>query len=198
MLKSRPPFAIILSCSDSRAPSELLFDQGLGDLFVIRVAGNIVAPSIIGSVEYAAEVMKAQLVVVMGHTQCGAVQATYDAVQSKKPVFSENIHDIVLRIAPHIHGVIAQRKGKTDRAKLLRDAMRANVMASADHLRHGSRILEEKVRKNELMIVGAEYDIDSGMVDFFDIPTPALKAKAERKKKSAKASHKTSKKRSSK
>lgn len=183
MLKSRPPFAIILSCSDSRAPSEILFDQGLGDLFVIRVAGNIVAPSIIGSVEYAAEVMQARLVVVMGHTQCGAIQATYDAVQAKKPVFSENIHDIVLRIAPHIHSVAGRKQGKAARAKVLREAVRANVRASADHLRHGSRLLEEKVRNDELMIVGAEYDIDSGMVDFFDIPTPTQKNKAKTSKK---------------
>src|SRR5271170_3404463 len=101
MLKSRGPFAIILSCSDSRAPSEILFDQGLGDLFVIRVAGNIVAPSLIGSVEFAAATTPARLVVVMGHTQCGAILATFDAVEGKKPVISKNVHDIVERIEPH-------------------------------------------------------------------------------------------------
>src|SRR3984957_12159566 len=101
MIKSRGPFAIILSCSDSRAPSEILFDQGLGDLFVIRVAGNVIAPSLVGSVEYAAAMTDAQLVVVMGHTQCGAIQATFDAVDGKKPALSENIHDIVERIQPH-------------------------------------------------------------------------------------------------
>ena len=110
MLKSRGPFAIILSCSDSRAPSEILFDQGLGDLFVIRVAGNIVAPSLIGSVEFAAATTSARLVVVMGHTQCGAVQATYDAIVSKKPVLSENIRDIVERIRPHIHQQMSKKK----------------------------------------------------------------------------------------
>lgn len=168
MIKSRGPFAIILSCSDSRAPSEILFDQGLGDLFVIRVAGNVVAPSLVGSVEFAAATTQARLVVVMGHTQCGAVQATYEAVTSKKPVMSENLYDIVERISPHIRRVVARKKGKRD--DILREAMRANVLASADHLRHGSRILEEMVREKELMIVGAEYDIDSGVVDFFDRP----------------------------
>jgi len=172
MLKSRGPFAIILSCSDSRAPAEILFDQGLGDLFVIRVAGNVVAPSLIGSVEFAAATTPARLVVVMGHTKCGAVQATYDAIVGKKPAFSENIHDIVERIRPHIHKLVSPSKGKAKqkRPELLRDAMRANVLASADHLRHGSRFLEEMVRDKELMIVGAEYDIDTGIVDFFDLP----------------------------
>jgi carbonic anhydrase len=173
-LKSRGPFAIILSCSDSRAPSEIVFDQGLGDLFVIRVAGNVVAPSLIGSVEFAAATTQARLVVVMGHTHCGAIQATYEAVEGKKPVLSENIHDIVDRIQPHIQRLVARKKGqgKARREDVLRDAVRANVLASADHLRHGSRFLEEMVRENELIIVGAEYDIDTGNVDFFDLPLP--------------------------
>jgi len=170
MLKSRGPFAIVLSCSDSRAPSEILFDQGLGDLFVIRVAGNVVAPSLIGSVEFAAATTQARLVVVMGHTQCGAIQATYDAVKGKKPALSENLSDIVERIRPHIQRLVARKKGSTKRADVLRDAVRANVLASADHLRHGSRLLEEMVLRKELHIVGAEYDIESGLVDFFDPP----------------------------
>lgn len=169
-LKSRGPFAIVLSCSDSRAPSEILFDQGLGDLFVIRVAGNIVAPSQIGSVEFAAATMPARLVVVMGHTQCGAVQATYDAIKGKKPTISENIRSIVERIHPHMIRLISRKKGKYKEEQLLRDSVRANVLASADHLRHGSKFLEDMVRNQELMIVGAEYDIDTGLVDFFDVP----------------------------
>src|SRR5580698_1167980 len=115
MLKSRGPFAIILSCSDSRAPAEILFDQGLGDLFVIRVAGNIVAPSLIGSVEYAAATTQARLVVVMGHTHCGAIQATFDAVQGKKPLLSDNIRDIVERIRPNISRFIMRKKRMTRR-----------------------------------------------------------------------------------
>ena len=170
MLKSRGPFAIILSCSDSRAPSEILFDQGLGDLFIIRVAGNIVAPSQIGSVEFAAATMHVRLVVVMGHTQCGAIQATFDSVTGKKNFQSENIHDIVDRIKPHIDKLVLRKKGANKKEEILRDAVRANVRASADHLRHGSRFLEEMVRDKELMIVGAEYDIETGFVDFFDLP----------------------------
>ncbi len=170
LLKSRGPFAIILSCSDSRAPSEILFDQGLGDLFVIRVAGNVVAPSLIGSVEFAAATTQARLVVVMGHTQCGAIQATFDVVEGRKAALSENIHDIVDRILPHIQRLVARKKGAYKREEVLRDAVRANVLASADHLRHGSKFLEDMVRDNELMIVGAEYDIESGLVDFFDMP----------------------------
>lgn len=171
MLKSRGPIAIILSCSDSRAPSEILFDQGLGDLFVIRVAGNVVAPSLIGSVEFAAATTPARLVVVMGHTQCGAIEATLDAVEGKKSVLSENIHDIVDRIQPHIQRLVSRKK-KYKREEILKDAVRANVLASADHLRHGSRFLEDMVREKELMIVGAEYDIKTGVVDFFDVPAP--------------------------
>jgi carbonic anhydrase len=171
-LKSRGPFAIILSCSDSRAPSEILFDQGLGDLFVIRVAGNIVAPSQIGSVEFAAATTPARLVIVMGHTQCGAVQATYDAIEGKKPTISENIRSIVERIHPHMIRLIARKKGNYKKEQLLLDAVRANVLASADHLRHGSKFLEDMVRNDELMIVGAEYNIDTGLVDFFDVPAP--------------------------
>jgi len=174
MIKNRGPFAIILSCSDSRAPSEILFDQGLGDLFVIRVAGNIVAPSLIGSVEFAAATTQARLVVVMGHTECGAVQATYDAVLGKT-VFSDNIRDIVERIQPHIHRLVSRQKGAHKREEVLRDAVRANVLASADRLRSGSRFLEDMVRDSELMIVGAEYDIRTGLVDFFDLPAPKIK-----------------------
>ena len=183
MIKSRGPFAIILSCSDSRAPSEILFDQGLGDLFVIRVAGNVVAPSLIGSVEFAAATTQARLVVVMGHTQCGAIQATFDAIEGKKPLISDNISDIVDRIRPHIHMHAPPRKkgtqktalknnlGRTrSRETILRDAVRANVLASANQLRHASRFLEEMVRHKHLMIVGAEYDIETGEVDFFDMP----------------------------
>jgi carbonic anhydrase len=174
--KTRGPFAIILSCSDSRAPAEILFDQGLGDLFVIRVAGNIVAPSLIGSVEFGAAILGIRLVVVMGHTQCGAIQATYDAIEGKKPVLSENIRDIVDRIRPHVHPLFSREKGARslstkEKNAVLRSAVRANVLNSADHLRHGSRFLEDMVRDDQLMIVGAEYDIESGRVDFFDMPS---------------------------
>ena len=111
-VKPRGPFAIILSCSDSRAPSEILFDQGLGDLFVIRVAGNIVAPSQVGSVEFAAATTQAQLVVVMGHSECGAVKATLDSIEGKESVPSENIQAIVGRIRPHIENSFRIRSAR--------------------------------------------------------------------------------------
>jgi len=169
-VKARGPFAIILSCSDSRAPSEILFDQGLGDLFVIRVAGNIVAPSQVGSVEFAAATTQAQLVVVMGHTECGAIKVTLDSIEGKESVPSENIQAIVGRIRPHIEKLVSRKKRSQKKDQLWRDAIRANVLASADHLRHGSRFLEELVREGKLVIVGAKYCLDSGLVDFFDNP----------------------------
>ena len=168
-VKPRGPFAIILSCSDARAPAEILFDQGLGDLFVIRVAGNIVAPSQVGSVEFAAATTKAQLVIVMGHSECGAVKATLDAMKGKKSVTAENIQAIVGRIRPHIEKV-ASRSRLTSKNAIWRDAVRANVLASTDHLRHGSRFLEELVREKKLVIIGAEYCIETGLIDFFDNP----------------------------
>jgi carbonic anhydrase len=164
------PFAIILGCADSRAPAETIFDQGLGDLFVIRVAGNIVAPSQIGSVEFAAERFGTQLVVVMGHSHCGAISATVEQLEASKsagPAPSRNLLSITDRIAPVIAPLMQTELAK-DRAALFRAATRANAAAAADHLRHGSRLLEELRLKNGLVVVGAEYDLATGVVDFFD------------------------------
>jgi carbonic anhydrase len=138
---AQQPFAIILGCSDSRTPVEILFDEGFGDLFVVRIAGNIVAPSVIGSIEFAASQFGSRLVVVMGHTRCGAVSATVNAIQTKLGPESKNLRAITDRIAPHVQGLI--RPG--DPEGVIRDAVRANVRASVDHLRHGSRILEDLV-----------------------------------------------------
>jgi carbonic anhydrase len=161
------PVAVILGCSDSRAPAETIFDQGMGDLFVIRVAGNIVAPSQIGSVEFAAERFGTSLVVVMGHTHCGAISATIEAILDPDPPRSRNLLSITDRILPVVSPLM-QTELARDRAALARTAMRANVAAAADHLRHGSRTLEEARLHKGLVIVGAEYDIESGVVDFFD------------------------------
>jgi carbonic anhydrase len=162
------PFAIILGCADSRAPAETIFDQGLGDLFVIRVAGNIVAPSQIGSVEFAAERFGTQLVVVMGHSHCGAIAATIDAMQpSDGPPASRNLLSITDRIAPAVSPLMHTELAK-NRPALLRAATRANVSASANQLRHGSRSLEELILNRGLLVVGAEYDLVTGVVDFFD------------------------------
>ncbi len=169
-VKPGGPFAIILSCSDSRAPSEIIFDQGLGDLFVIRVAGNIVAPSQVGSVEFAAATTQAKLVIVMGHTECGAIQATLDTLDGKKSFPAENLDSIVGRIRPHIQGLVTSSKQPRNLPQLWRDAVRANVLASTDHLRHGSRFLEDLVHQKKVTIIGAEYCLESGIVDFFDNP----------------------------
>jgi carbonic anhydrase len=156
------PFAIVLGCSDSRTPVEILFDQGFGDLFVVRVAGNIVAPSIVGSIEFAASQFGTRLVVVMGHTGCGAISATLHALDTGMGPASKNLRAITDRIAPHIEAIA---RGAPDTS---REAMRANVRASVDHLRHGSLILEELVLKDRVRVVGAEYELETGQVMFFD------------------------------
>ena len=167
LVAGQEPFAIILGCSDSRVPAELVFDQGFGDLFVIRVAGNIVAPSQVGSVEFAASRFGTRLVVVMGHSQCGAVVATLDEVQGRAPNQSRNLRSIVDRIRPSVEALIASRR-IDDPDRLLNDAVRANVRASANHLRHGSELLEHLTRADGLVVVGAEYSLETGIVDFFE------------------------------
>lgn len=163
------PFAIVLSCSDSRVPAEIVFDQGIGDLFVVRVAGNVVAPSLVGSVEFAAATFGTRLVVVMGHSACGAVKATLDVVRGQATVPSENIQDIVDRVRPAVRSVVEASEA-CDVDALLERAIRANVRASVLHLSHGSRVLEQMVRSEQVVIVGAEYDLRTGVVDFFDVP----------------------------
>jgi len=166
-VEGQEPFAAVLGCSDSRVPVEAVFDQGLGDLFVIRVAGNIVAPSLVGSVEFTAEKFGTRLVVVLGHTRCGAVQATLDELQRPTRSQSPNLRSIVDRIRPAVEPLLASEHGY-DAETLARHAMRANVRASADQLRRGSEILERLIRDEGLIVVGAEYALETGVVDFFD------------------------------
>jgi carbonic anhydrase len=161
------PFAIVLGCSDSRVPAELVFDLGFGDLFVIRVAGNIVAPSQVGSVEFAAARFGTPLVVVMGHTQCGAITATLEELTGQATSQSRNLRSIVDRVRPSVESVMAVGRD-LDPATLIREGVRANVRASANHLRHGSEILERLIRDSGFMVVGAEYSLETGSVDFFD------------------------------
>ena len=161
------PFAIILGCSDSRVPAELVFDQGLGDLFVIRVAGNIVAPSQIGSVEFAAALYHTRLVVVLGHTQCGAVLATLDELQQPMDNQSNNIRSIVDRIRPSVEPLLSDESPHGSEL-LLQRAVRANVEYSVNQLRHGSEILEALVENDSLLIVGAEYSLETGEVEFLE------------------------------
>lgn len=162
------PFATVLGCSDSRAPAELVFDQGLGDLFVIRVAGNIIAPSLVGSVEFASQHFGTRLVVVMGHTQCGAVGATLDAIANSSGPSSPNLRSIVERIRPAIVG-LARTDLARDPEKLRREAMRANVRASVAQLLHSSEVMEGFVEKEGVRVVGAELDLATGEVGFLDL-----------------------------
>lgn len=167
LAREQRPFAIILGCSDSRVPAEIVFDQGLGDLFVIRVAGNIVAPSQIGSVEFAAAQFGTRLVVVLGHSRCGAVQATLEELRRPRTGRSPNLHSIVSRIRPSVEGLVAAETCGDDET-LLHHAVRANVRVSVDRLRNGSEILEALIRQKGLMVAGAEYSLDTGVVEFLD------------------------------
>lgn len=172
LVAGQNPFAIVLGCSDSRVPAELVFDQGFGDLFVIRVAGNVVAPSQVGSVEFAASRFGTQLVVVMGHSQCGAVIATLEELQGRVTSQSKNLRSIVNRVRPSVETLLAGRRD-SDPDALLREAVRANVRASVNHLRRGSELLERLIEETGLLVVGAEYSLETGVVDFFDVPVPA-------------------------
>lgn len=170
LISGQNPFAIILGCSDSRVPAELVFDQGLGALFVIRVAGNVVAPSQIGSIEFAATQFHTRLVVVMGHSQCGAVRATINELRHNAQSPSYNQRSIVERIAPAV-ATLMETPLRDQPDELMQHAVRANIRMATSHVRHGSEILENLIANDGLMVVGAEYSLETGMVEFFDIPT---------------------------
>jgi carbonic anhydrase len=159
------PFAIILGCSDSRVPAELVFDQGLGDLFVIRVAGNIVAPSQVGSVEFAASQFGTPLVVVLGHSMCGAVMATLEEIKRPSDQTSSNVLSIVSRIRPSVE-LLLETDLHDDPEQLLKTAIRSNILASTNSLRHGSQMLEQLILEDRLAIVAAEYSLETGVVEF--------------------------------
>ena len=167
LASGQQPFAIILGCSDSRVPAEIVFDQGLGDLFVIRVAGNIVAPSQVGSVEFAAARYSTRLVVVLGHSQCGAILATLEELLTPTENQSHNLQAIVNRVRPSVEGLL-KTELRHDSNALVREAGRANIRASVDHLRHGSQVLEELIHDQGLVVVGAEYSLETGVVEFLE------------------------------
>lgn len=171
LTQRQQPFAIILGCSDSRVPAELVFGQGFGDLFVIRVAGNIVAPSQVGSVEFAAARFGTRLVVVLGHTQCGAIEATVEELRRPSPDQSPGQRSIIDRIRPAVEPLLATPLAEKTET-LIAHAVRANIRAAADHLRHGSEILERLIQREGLAVVGAEYCLQTGTVDFFDGGAP--------------------------
>ena len=167
LTREQKPFAIVLGCSDSRVPAEIVFDQGLGDLFVIRVAGNIVAPSQVGSVEFAASRFGTRLVVVLGHSQCGAVSATIEELLQPAENQSRNLRSIVDRVRPSVEPLM-RTELKNDLPALMHSAVRANVSYSVNHLRYGSEVLESLIRNDGLRVIGAEYSIETGEVEFFD------------------------------
>ena len=161
------PFAIILGCSDSRVPAEIVFDQGLGDLFVIRVAGNIVAPSQIDSVEFAAERYGTRLVVVLGHSSCGAILATIEELRRPTGEQSHNLRSIVDRVRPSVEALMDTELAH-DHDALVQHSVRSNIRMSVNHLRRGSALLEKLIGSKGLLVVGAEYSLETGVVDFFD------------------------------
>lgn len=169
LVNRQEPFAIVLGCSDSRVPLEIVFDQGLGDLFVIRVAGNIVAPSLVGSVEFAAQRFGTRLVVVLGHSQCGAIAATLEELRRPSSERSPNLASIVDRVRPAVE-TLFETELRHDPDELTRQSVRANIRASVDHLRHGSRILEDLIATDGLLVIGGEYSLETGVVEFFESP----------------------------
>lgn len=171
---AQAPFAIILGCSDSRVPAEIIFDQGLGDLFVIRVAGNIVAPSQIGSVEFAAAQYGTRLVVVLGHSTCGAILATLEELARPSEKRSRNLSSIVDRVRPSVEPLLTDGNPARSEAELTQLAVRANIRTSVAGLRNGSAVLEQLIRDEGLAVVGAEYSLETGLVEFLDdVPRPA-------------------------
>jgi len=167
LVEGQHPFAVILGCSDSRVPAEIVFDQGLGDLFVIRVAGNIVAPSQLGSIEFAVETYGTPLVVVLGHTHCGAIQATLDSLKNPEAQPSHNLNSIVSRIRPALETLV-ETELQHDESELVRYAVRANIRTSVSQIRYSSPILEKYIQSGSLKVVGAQYSLETGIVDFLE------------------------------
>ncbi|MEM7403881.1 MAG: carbonic anhydrase [Pseudomonadota bacterium] len=174
LVAGQAPFAIVLGCSDSRVPVEMVFDQGLGDLFVIRVAGNVVASSQMGSIEFAVDQFNPGLVLVLGHSQCGAIKATLSELQQPREARSDSVGTIVDRIRPAVQTLLETELAR-DEATLLHHAVRANVRAAVNQLKHGSALLEQRIESGRLLVIGAEYALDTGVVDFFEgVPPGSL------------------------
>lgn len=179
LAEGQAPDAVILTCSDSRVPPTLVFDQGLGDLFVIRVAGNVVTPEQLGSIEFAVEELGSRLVIVLGHTRCGAVTATLDEILQPSPGLSPNIRALTERIRPAVESALAAvveegdgdepvRLSEEERAAVLHDAIRRNVAKATRAIRDESETLDRLARTGELTILGAEYRLEDGSVEILD------------------------------
>jgi carbonic anhydrase len=161
--RAQYPIAVLVSCSDSRVPPEVLFGKGLGELFIVRNAGNTIDTAAMGSLEYAVAELNVPLVVVMGHERCGAVAAAVSVVENGA-TFPGSIGRMVEPIVPAV--LAAKREGAAD---LLDASVRANVSRTVDRLRRFSEpMVLDRIRSGRLRIVGARYDLDDGRVDFFD------------------------------
>lgn len=157
------PFAIVLTCSDSRSPAEMIFDQGLGDLFVVRVAGNVVAPSLLASIEFAAANFGSAVVVVLGHTQCGAVKATIQHSENPSEVLpSPHLEELVGRIRPAVDAL--QKKSMSSESEKLHLATESNIHRSRKLILEQSKIVRELAAEGKLSVVGALLDISTGVV----------------------------------
>lgn len=172
LVAGQNPSAIILGCSDSRVPAEVIFDQGLGELFVIRVAGNVAAQEGIGSIEYAVENCGTRLVVVLGHSCCGAVQATVNGLREGEMPSSPNLKSIVEKIAPAVSPLL-ESGDSADLESLVDQAVKANVKNTVNDLLSDSPVLQHWMKEDNLVVVGANYSLESGQVEFFDVPPGA-------------------------
>ena len=171
LVSAQTPFAVILGCADSRVPPEIVFDQGLGDLFVIRVAGNVAQPFEIGSAEYAVARLNTKLIVVLGHSGCGAVKAALSTLQGRANGLSPSLDSLVKKIEPAVSGLLADAANRSPE-ELLSLAVRANVRNSMQQLQADSELLSQRVQDGTLAIVGAEYSLATGAVGFLsDVPS---------------------------
>jgi len=167
LVEKQEPIAIILGCADARVPAEIVFDQNLGDLFVVRVAGNIAKASQIGSIEYAVAHLGTRLIVVLGHSSCGAVAATVDAVVSSSPALSPGLDSLISTITPAVKTVMANNTN-LDTETLIARSIQENVRNSVKELQANSEILKDILINDDLLILGAEYNLETGAVNFFD------------------------------
>jgi carbonic anhydrase len=158
LAKDQHPFAVILSCSDSRVPPEIVFDQGLGDLFVVRVAGNVIDDHGLGSIEYAVDHLGARLIVVLGHQSCGAVKAAKETIAAKGKA-PGHIQSLVTAIKP-----VVEATAKDD----LETTVKANVKHVVQALRSSTPILKAKVDSGEVQVIGGYYSLDTGAVSLLD------------------------------
>lgn len=167
LVEKQEPAAIILGCADARVPAEIVFDVNLGDLFVVRVAGNIVTPTQIGSIEYAVHNLGTRLIVVLGHSSCGAVAATVDSVVSSSPAPSPGLDSLISKITPAVKTIMSSNDG-IDTSDLIAKSVKENVSNSVKELQNDSDILKDVIQNDGLLVVGAEYDLATGAVNFFE------------------------------